>query len=37
MADLFFFLDPWQMVGGAALLALIFVAVFVWNSPRQTP
>ena len=35
MADLFLFLDPWQMVGGAALLALIFVAVFVWNSPNQ--
>ncbi|MEY2581841.1 MAG: hypothetical protein QOE09_1690 [Ilumatobacteraceae bacterium] len=36
MADLFLFLDPWQIVGGAALLALIFVAVFLWNSPRPT-
>jgi hypothetical protein len=36
MADLFLFLDPWQMVGGAALLALIFLAVFLWNSPRPT-
>ncbi len=36
MADLFLFLDPWQILGGAALLALIFVAVFVWNSPRPT-
>jgi hypothetical protein len=35
MADLYRFLDPWQMVGGAALLALIFVAVFIWNSPNQ--
>jgi hypothetical protein len=36
MADLFLFLDPWQIVGGAALLALIFVVIFVWNSPRPT-
>ena len=26
--------DAWMMIGGAALL-LIFLAVFVWNSPRR--
>jgi hypothetical protein len=33
--DLFLFLDPWQVLGGLALMALIFVAVFIWNSPRR--
>ena len=33
--DLFLFLDPWQMLGGFALMALIFIAVFIWNSPRR--
>jgi uncharacterized membrane protein YhfC len=28
-------LDPWMMVGEAALLLLIFLAVFVWNAPRR--
>ena len=35
MLNPFQFLDPWMMVGGAALLLLMFLAVFVWNSPRS--
>ena len=33
--DLFLFLNPWQMLGGLALMALLFVAVFIWNSPGR--
>ncbi len=29
------FLDPWMMIGEAALLLLILRAVFVWNAPRR--
>jgi hypothetical protein len=35
MLNPFQLLGPWMMIGGAALLLLIFVAVFVWNSPRR--
>jgi hypothetical protein len=35
MLNPFQLLDPWMMIGGAALLLLLFVAVFVWNSPRR--
>jgi hypothetical protein len=35
MLNLFQFVDAWFMIGAVALLVLIFVAVFVWNSPRR--
>jgi hypothetical protein len=35
MLNPFRLLDPWLMIGGVALLTLIFLAVFVWNSPRR--
>ena len=35
MLNPFQLVDPWLMIGVAALLLLIFVAVFVWNSPRR--
>jgi|GEM_PF-3587585 len=35
MLNPFQLLGLWMMIGGAALLLLIFVAVFVWNSPRR--
>jgi hypothetical protein len=35
MLNPFQLLGPWMMIGGAALLLLLFVAVFVWNSPRR--
>ena len=35
MLNPFQFLGPWLMIGGAALLLLLFLAVFVWNSPRR--
>jgi hypothetical protein len=35
MLNPFDLLDPWLMIGGVALLTFIFLAVFVWNSPRR--
>jgi hypothetical protein len=35
MLNPFQLIDPWLMIGGVALLMLIFLAVFVWNSPRR--
>lgn len=35
MLNPFQLMGPWLMIGGAALLLLLFLAVFVWNSPRR--
>ena len=35
MLNPFQLIGPWMMIGGAALLLLLFVAIFVWNSPRR--
>ena len=31
MSDLLTFVAPWQMITGVAMLALIFIAAFIWN------
>jgi hypothetical protein len=35
MLNPFQLLDAWMMIGGTALMLLIFLAVFLWNSPRR--